>query len=100
MININRYIDRVHRPFDFGVTRFISMILALTLSGLLLINPNHIADSTAQLDHGYLTLLMFALSGAFVHGIGFKPRFWLWKLLFSPYFSWTVLVSFVVSMFM
>ena len=98
-MKINDYIDRLHRPFQYRLTRFFSMLLALVLSGLLLINPSHIADSTAQLDHGYLTLLMIALSGAFIHGIGFNPIFWLWKIVFSAYLSWTVLLTFVVLMF-
>jgi cyd operon protein YbgE len=75
------------------------MLLALILSGLLLINPGQIADSTAQLKHGYLSLLMLALSGAFIHGVGFNPRFWLWKIIFSPYLSWTILITFVISIF-
>lgn len=98
-MKINYYIDLVHRPFQHGLTRLISILSALLLSALLLINPNHIADNAAQLDHGYLTILMIALSGAFVHGIGFNPIFWLWKIVFSPYFSWTVLLAFVLTMF-
>lgn len=98
-MKINYYIDLAHRPFQHGLTRFISILSALLISGLLLINPNHIADSAAELDHGYLTVLMIALSGAFVHGIGFNPIFWLWKIVFSPYFSWAVLLTFVFAMF-
>ena len=98
-MKINHYIDFVHRPFKSAVTRLFSIVLALLLSALLLINPNHIAHSSAQLDHGYLTLMMIALSGAFIHGIGFNPIFWLWKIVFSPYLSWTVLLTFVVLMF-
>lgn len=98
-MKINHYIDLLHLPFKYGVTRLFSIVLALLLSALLLINPNHIAHSSAQLDHGYLTLLMLALSGAFIHGIGFYPRFWLWKIVFSPYLSWTVLLTFVALMF-
>lgn len=98
-MNINHYIDQLHRPFQHWLTRLFSMALALLLSGLLLINPNHIAESSAQLDHGYLTVLMIALSGAFVHGIGFKPIFGLWKVVFSPYLSWSILLTFVALMF-
>lgn len=98
-MKINQYIDRLHRPFQHPLTRWLSILLALLLSGLLLINPRQIAESTAQLDHGYLTLLMLALSAAFIHGVGFKPLFWLWKIVFSPYLSWTVLSTFVVLMF-
>lgn len=97
-MQINHLLDLLHKPFTYPFTRFISIVLALLLSALLLVNPNHIADSTSALDHGYLTVLMFALSGAFVHGIGFEPRFWLWRIVFSPYFAWSVLFTFMIRM--
>ena len=96
---LNNAIDFLHRPFQMAITRFVSITLALAISGLLLVNPNHIADSAATLDHGYLTVLMMALSAAFVHGIGFNPIFWVWKIIFSPYFSWPVMFTFVVYIF-
>lgn len=98
-MNLSRFIDTLHRPFQHSVTRFFSIILALSLSGLLLVYPGHIAQSTTELDHGYLSLLMFALSAVFVHGVGYNPLFWLWKILFSPYISWTVLLSFLYFRF-
>lgn len=99
MKQLNSSIDLCHLPFKHVITRIVSIILGLGLSGLLLINPSHIADSAATLDHGYLTLLMMALSAVFVHGLGFYPIFWLWKLLFSPYFSWPVLFTFTLFLF-
>ncbi|WP_415230642.1 cyd operon YbgE family protein [Psychromonas sp.] len=69
------------------MTRVFSLLLALFLNGLLLIYPSHIAVSSAQQDHGYLTILMLALSAAFVHGIGFCRRYWLWEIVFNRYFS-------------
>jgi len=96
---LNHFIDVIHRPFKSVLTRFVSILLGLGLSGLLLVNPNHIADSAATLDHGCLTLLMMALSASFVHGLGFYPIFWAWKLLFSPYFSWPVLFTFTAFIF-
>lgn len=99
VMRINDFLDQLHRPFHNGAARLFSMLLALGLSVILLINPNHIAESSAQLDHGYLTILMIALSAVFVHGSGFKPRFWLWKVVFSPYLSWAILLHFIVLMF-
>ncbi|MCW8994601.1 MAG: cyd operon YbgE family protein [Psychromonas sp.] len=98
-MKLNDYMERLHKPFQNRFARSFSLLLALALSGLLLINPRHIADNTAQLNHGYLSVLMLALSAVFIHGIGFKPIFWLWKIVFSPYWSWPVLVTFVVLMF-
>lgn len=94
---LNYYIDILHRPFQHLLTRIFSILLALALSGLLLVYPNHLAASSAELAHGYLTILMWALSAAFIHGIGFYPIYWLWKIVFSPYFSWPVLLGFLFT---
>lgn len=98
--SLNYYIDILHRPFKFFITRLFSLLLALSLSGLLLIYPNYMSAGSAELDHGYLTIIMLALSAAFIHGIGFYPHYWLWKILFSPYFSWGVLLTFAFNMLM
>lgn len=95
MHKLNGLIDFMHRPFRFSVTRIISLVGALLISALLLIHPTQIAANATDINHGYLILLMLGLSGGFVHGIGFNPNFWLWKIVFSPYFSWVILSSFV-----
>lgn len=79
--------------------RFISILLALMITGVLLIFPGRIASNLDQLNEGYVMLLMLGLSSAFIHGVGFDPRFWLWKILFSPYLSWVILLSFIGTHF-
>ncbi|WP_245597634.1 cyd operon YbgE family protein [Psychromonas aquimarina] len=98
-MKINQTLDFIHKPFQYALSRWVSTLLALLLSGLLLLNPNHIADSTAALENGYLSVLMMALTAAFVHGLGFEPRLWLWRVIFSPYLAWPVLFFFATRMF-
>ena len=36
--------------------------------------------------------IMIGISGGFIHGVGFVPRFWLWKWLFSPFVAWPLMI--------
>jgi len=99
MVTFNRWVDLIHRPFKRTLTRYISMILAISLSYILFFNPYHIADEVATLGGFYILSLMIALSAAFIHGIGFYPIFLGWKLLFSPYLSWLILLTFSIFIF-
>ena len=41
------------------------------------------ADARGQADHGLALALFWAMSAGFVRGIGFIPRYPLWRWLFS-----------------
>lgn len=45
--------------------------------------PPLMADANGHADHGLATALFWAMSAGFVHGVGFVPRAWLWRWLFS-----------------
>lgn len=78
---INRWLDR-------PLARGISLILALLMSAMILINPHFVigADGTSQ--HGLLMLLLVCVSIGFIHGVGFAPRKPFWHFIFSPWLSW------------
>lgn len=72
------------------VARVLSFIVGIGLSVFILLFPQHIARDLTDLDHGFLSLVMLAMCGCFVHGIGFQPyNIWA-KLLFSPVLCWPV----------
>ncbi len=96
---LNNKIDWIHKPFKLSLMRFISLLLALMITGILFIAPGHIAGNIEELNNGYLMLVMLGLSATFIHGVGFDPIFWLWKILFSPYLSWAILFSFIATHF-
>lgn len=73
-------------------TRPISFLMALPLAAIMMVYPNLILDQYGNYSHGALTLIMFGICGGFVHGVGFIPKFWLWKLLFSPLISWPLML--------
>ena len=72
--------------------RAISLLFAFSLSMVILVLPHVVAKTTEELDHGTLTLAMLAMSGSFVHGMGFIPKGLIWRLLFSPIASWPICV--------
>jgi len=84
----------MHRLVIFPVsawTRFCSLFLAFVMSALVLILPNLIVGEDGAYSHGFVSLVMLAISGCYVHGIGFVPRNYLALVLFSPYVCWPVL---------
>jgi predicted membrane protein len=55
--------------------------LAIMVGGTLY--PPLMADAAGHADHGLATLLFWAMSAGFVHGVGFVPRAAAWRWLFS-----------------
>jgi len=55
--------------------------LALMLGGTFY--PQAMANAAGQADHRIATLMFWSMSAGFVRGVGFVPRFWLWRVLFS-----------------
>jgi len=47
--------------------------------------PLLFARADGHADHGLATMLFWAMSAGFVRGVGFVPRHWLWRLLFSAW---------------
>jgi predicted membrane protein len=45
--------------------------------------PFMFASSNGKADHGLASVIFWAMSAGLVHGVGFVPRFALWRWLFS-----------------
>lgn len=71
--------------------RLLSLALAVTLAVLILIYPRAVAASLDDVRHGLLSLLMWGIAAGFVHGVGFVPRLWLWRLVFHPVLGWLLM---------
>ena len=52
--------------------------------------PPLMADAAGQADHALAMALFWAMSAGFVRGVGFVPRLWLWRWLFS---GWACVVA-------
>ena len=51
-------------------------------------------DGNARADHGLAMLLFWAMSAGIVRGVGFMPRQWVWRLLFS---GWACLAALALA---
>lgn len=71
------------KPNKFAMA--VSFLMALPLATVLLLHPAMMLDANGHYNHTVLMLVMIGISGGFIYGVGFLPRFWLWKWLFSPY---------------
>lgn len=65
----------------------------LTAIGIMLagsIYPLLFAKANGAADHTLAMALFLAMSAGFVRGVGFIPRAWIWRILFS---GWSCLIG-------
>lgn len=96
MSKLDTQIASLHQPLDKSILRSIALLLGFLHVGLVMWNP----DAYAMAIDGFNALLgpglIWAVCSSMVYGIGFKPRKWVWQLLFSPYFSLSILLYLTV----
>jgi predicted membrane protein len=63
--------------------RPLSLAVALVIMVGGSIYPFMFAGRGGGVDHGFASAIFWAMSAGLVHGVGFKPRFVLWRWLFS-----------------
>ncbi|AOY90782.1 hypothetical protein BKK79_02355 [Cupriavidus sp. USMAA2-4] len=56
--------------------------------------PPALSNAAGQADHGFASLMFWAMSAGFVRGVGFVPRFWPWRWLFS---GWACALALVLA---
>ena len=62
---------------------FPCLVLALLIMLVGTIWPPLMTNAAGLADHGLATALFMAMAAGFVRGVGFVPRYWLWRGLFS-----------------
>jgi cyd operon protein YbgE len=76
-----------------GTARAVSLLLALTLSTVILVYPNFIAQKADDINHGLLTLWMWGIAAGFVHGVGYIPVLTIWRFLLGPVIGWLFMIA-------
>lgn len=74
-----------------------SFLLASVSMIMLLFWPKFMMSANGSVDHNYLMLVMLANSAGFIHGIGYKPETFIWRVVFTPFFSWPILGHFFIT---
>jgi predicted membrane protein len=57
--------------------------------------PPLMADAAGKADHTLAMALFWAMSAGFVRGVGFVPRRWMWRILFS---GWSCAAAGVIAL--
>ncbi|MCW8346536.1 cyd operon protein YbgE [Vibrio sp. ZSDZ65] len=91
MSNLNETFTNAHKWLDKTWLKAIALLMGFAHVGLFMWRP----DAYAEQIGGFTPLLglafVLSLCSSMVYGVGFKPRLWVWQILFSPYISLTVL---------
>ena len=78
--------------FDRPWARFVSLASGLAISALLMLYPYALGTTMTAMLHTALPLLLVGVSGALVHGVGFRPDNRALRILFSPIGAWPLMV--------
>ncbi|MDM7485598.1 MAG: cyd operon protein YbgE [Vibrio metschnikovii] len=92
-------LTRLHQPLDKGALRVLAMVLGFYHVAMVMWDPEAYAVSIGGFNAIIGPLLIWAMCSSMVYGVGFKPRYWLWQGVFSPYFSLPILVGFLFLRF-
>ena len=74
-------------------SRAFSFALAIGVSATLLVFPYLLGSPPSPRVHALLPILLFGVSGAWVHGLGFVPRRRVWRILFGPIVAWPAIAG-------
>ena len=78
-------------PFAGAFPRALSLTTAAVLSLALMIYPYALGHTMDQVTRTALPLLLFGVSGAFVHGIGYEPDNRFLRTLFGAPVAWMLI---------
>ena len=78
------------------MSRMISLLLATAVAAVLMLAPFILVRRVGPAAHTVLPIMLFGVSGAFVHGLGFVPKTAFLRIAFSPAISWPLMVAGVV----
>ena len=71
--------------------RALSLVLALSVTAVVVAAPRLLAGSMHEVPHGLLALLLLGMSAAYVHGVGYVPRRRWLRPLAGPLVAWPLI---------
>ncbi len=94
MQNLDQRLTQWHQPVNHGLLRTVVLLLGLALVGVLMWEPTQFAESVGGFNIVKGPLLIWGMCSAMVYGVGFTPYRWYWQLLFTPYISAPIVMTF------
>ena len=92
MSNVADKVAKLHALMDKTLLRVLALILGFMHVGLVMWDPNAYHREIGGFNAFIAPALIWACCSSMVYGVGFKPRNWYWQVLFSPYFSFAILI--------
>lgn len=71
-----------------------SLLVAVLIMVVGTLYPPLMADSAGKADHSLAMALFWAMSAGFIRGVGFVPKYWLWRWLFS---GWSCMLGLLAA---
>jgi cyd operon protein YbgE len=88
---IEYWTNRVYELTDKSLLRALSLIMALVIAARVFWAPSQFATDTSFLNAVHNLMLVWAVCTGIIHGTGFKPHRWGWRLFFLPLAALVVL---------
>lgn len=85
--------DKLYAVMDKGPLRALSLVMALVLAGCVFWDPTRFAAKTSSLEIWHEVLLVWAACTGVIHGVGFRPNYWFWRLFFTPLPAFVILAA-------
>lgn len=79
-------------PLFNGPARVLSLLAAIVISVVIVLMPQLVISNGQAPSHGALSLWLWGMAAAYIHGVGFRHRHWLWRVLLGPELAWLLLV--------
>lgn len=87
--------DRLHQR---GLMLF-SLVLAVVCAGGVIWDPVDFSSKIGGFNAVNGPALIWATCAGFIHGMAFKPYYWLWQVVFFPPLAWLVMLSILAVRF-
>ncbi len=75
------------------LSKTISFVLAMVLSGLILLIPQAMTHQDNTVNHPLLMLLMIGVMIGFIHGVGFRAKSIIITYIISPFLAWPIMFT-------
>ncbi len=87
--------DRLYHPIFY----FFSLILAFISFSFVMWEPQQFAQNIGGFNLFTGPLIIWSTCTGFIHGLGFKPRNWIWRISFFPPLAWLFMLWIIMNLY-